>query len=220
MPHLREHTGRESAAADYRLQKRRCLCCLVVTTSSPDFRVVDFSSPHSLVFYSSSSVLGPFSWDFSVTPGDGKGGSGEEVLGSSWDVPMAIWDVSVSRPKYCFVLFLRFFFFWCGPFLKSLFDFVTILLLASVLAFWPPGMCNLSSLIRDGTCAACTGSLNHLTSREVPTSQIFHSVSKLGRGRWYLWRRVTVYWQLWEKLSFTSRLVWNEIRALCSNIGT
>ena len=30
--------------------------------------------------------------------------------------------------------------FWYGPFLKSLFEFVTILLLVYVLVFWPQGM--------------------------------------------------------------------------------
>ena len=35
--------------------------------------------------------------------------------------------------------FLFFNIFWCGPFLKSLFEFVTILLLFYVLVFWPQG---------------------------------------------------------------------------------
>ena len=42
-------------------------------------------------------------------------------------------------------LSLFFFFFWCGPFFKSLLNFFTILLLLYALVFWPQGMWDLSS---------------------------------------------------------------------------
>ena len=42
---------------------------------------------------------------------------------------------------------------------KSLYEFVTILLLFSVLVFWTQGMCDLCSLTRDQTQAPCLGSV-------------------------------------------------------------
>ena len=44
---------------------------------------------------------------------------------------------------------------------KSLFEFVTILLLFSVLVFWTQGMWDLHSLTRDQTQAPCLGSVAH-----------------------------------------------------------
>ena len=68
-----------------------------------------------------------------------------------------------------FYLFIFKFFFWCGPFLKSI-EFVTTLLLFYVLVFWLRGVWDLSSLTRDRTHTPCIGrqSLSHWTSREVP----------------------------------------------------
>ena len=67
-------------------------------------------------------------------------------------------------------------FFWCGPFLKSFIDFITILFLffCSLLFWsWGWGMWDLWSLIRDRTWGPDTErlSLNHWTTREVPLSQ-------------------------------------------------
>ena len=71
-----------------------------------------------------------------------------------------------------------------GHFLKSLLEFVTILLLFFVLISWPQGMWDLSSWTRDRTRAPCTGrqSPSHWTTREVllwqtfeaPTSQLWN----------------------------------------------
>ena len=57
---------------------------------------------------------------------------------------------------------------------KVFIEFVTILPLFHVLAFWPRGMWEPSSLTRDGTRTPCTGrqSLSHWTAREVPISHI------------------------------------------------
>ena len=44
---------------------------------------------------------------------------------------------------------------------KSLYEFVTILLLFSVLVFWMQGMWDLRSLTRDQTQAPCLGSVAH-----------------------------------------------------------
>ena len=63
-----------------------------------------------------------------------------------------------------------FFFFWCGPFLKSLLILLQYFIFFNVLVFWPLGMWHLSSLTKDWNCPPCTGrqSLNHWTAREVP----------------------------------------------------
>ena len=52
---------------------------------------------------------------------------------------------------------------------KVFIEFVTILFLFYLLGFWLWGMCDLSSLTRDWTCAACAGrwSPNHWSAREV-----------------------------------------------------
>ena len=72
---------------------------------------------------------------------------------------------SVSPDGY----YLVFFFFWCGPFLKSFIEFLTILLLVCVLVFWSWGMWNLISPSRDWTCTRFQRrSLNHWIAREVP----------------------------------------------------
>ena len=72
--------------------------------------------------------------------------------------------------------FFRFLFLMWTIF-KVFIEFVTILLLFYTLFFWPPGMWDLSSPRRDGTCTPCTGkqSLNPWTTREVPrVSNIAH----------------------------------------------
>ena len=48
--------------------------------------------------------------------------------------------------------FSKIFFFWCGPFLKSILNFVTVLLMFYALVFLQWGMCDLSSPTRDQTC--------------------------------------------------------------------
>ena len=59
---------------------------------------------------------------------------------------------------------------------KVLTEFVTILLLFYVLAFWPWGMWDLSSPTRDQTYNACIGrwSLDHWTAREIPYHLILY----------------------------------------------
>ena len=68
----------------------------------------------------------------------------------------------------CF-FFLNIFLMW--TIFKVFIEFVTILLLFYVFGFWPQGTWDLISLIRDRTPAPCIGrqSLNHWTTREVPT---------------------------------------------------
>ena len=53
-------------------------------------------------------------------------------------------------------------------FLKPCVEFVAVLLLCFALVFWPQGVWDLSSLIRDWSCTPCTGtwSLNHWTTWE------------------------------------------------------
>ena len=88
-----------------------------------------------------------------------------------------IHSFSCSFPLWFITGFIFFKdFFWCGPFLKSFIDFVTILLLFFCsLLFWSRGwgMWNLWSLIRDRTWGPGTErpSLTHWTTREVPLSQ-------------------------------------------------
>ena len=66
---------------------------------------------------------------------------------------------------FCF--FFKIFFFWCGPFLKSLFNLLQYWLLFYVLVFSPWGMWDLTS---DWTHTPCIGrqGFNHWTTREVP----------------------------------------------------
>ena len=60
----------------------------------------------------------------------------------------------------------KIFFMWL---LKSLFEFVTVLLLLYVLFFWPGGMWELRSPARNQTFTSCIGSqcLNHWTTKKV-----------------------------------------------------
>ena len=66
-------------------------------------------------------------------------------------------------------LFFFFKIFWMGTIFKVFIEFVTVLLLFYVLVFWPRGMWDLSSLIRDRTHTPCIGrrSPNHWTTRKV-----------------------------------------------------
>ena len=69
---------------------------------------------------------------------------------------------------YASFFFLRFFLMWI--ILKVFIEFAVILLLFYVLAFWPQGMWNPSSLTRDWTGTACIGrqSLKYWITKEVP----------------------------------------------------
>lgn len=66
--------------------------------------------------------------------------------------------------------FLKNFFCCCGPFLKSLLNFITMLLLFYVLCFWPWGIWDCNSPTRDWICSPWIGtqSLNHRTNRQAP----------------------------------------------------
>ena len=76
------------------------------------------------------------------------------------------------RPSLCVpahpVIFLRFFFFWCGPFLK-LWSNLLQYCFCFVLVFWLWSMWDLRSPTRDWTRTPYIGrqSLNHWTAREV-----------------------------------------------------
>ena len=69
-------------------------------------------------------------------------------------------------------VFKKIFLMWT---ILKLFDFATVLLLFHVLVFWPQGIWGLSSLTRNlSTYTPYTGrqSLNHWTTKEVPTFSI------------------------------------------------
>ena len=68
-----------------------------------------------------------------------------------------------------FLIFLQFFLMW--TILKVFIEFVTILLLFSGFGFLAQGIWDVSSPTMDQTCTPCIGrwSLNHWTTREVPT---------------------------------------------------
>ena len=65
--------------------------------------------------------------------------------------------------------------FWCGQFLESI-EFVALLLFY-VLVFWLQGIWDFSSPTRDWTYTLCIDreSLNHWSSREVPTTFYFYN---------------------------------------------
>ena len=79
-------------------------------------------------------------------------------------------------------------------FLKSL---LTILLLFYVLVFSPRGMCDLSSLFRNGTHTTCIGrwSLNHRTPGEVPYYFLIGKKNIIGKNfqHSHLRRGITVH---------------------------
>ena len=75
--------------------------------------------------------------------------------------------------------FLRRLFFFTWTIFKAFIKFIIILLPYDVLAFWPQGMWDLSSPLRNQTLTPSTGrrSLNHRTAREVPTSVSLYATS-------------------------------------------
>ena len=74
-----------------------------------------------------------------------------------------------------FAHFLKDYFFWCGPFLKSLLNLLQYCFCVYILLFRPWGTWDLNSLTRDQTCTPCIGRwcLNNWTTREVPILLIF-----------------------------------------------
>ena len=67
-------------------------------------------------------------------------------------------------------------FLWCGPFVKSLLNLLQYcFLFFMVLVFWLWGMQELGSPTRNATFTPCVGrrTLNHWTTREVPTGTFF-----------------------------------------------
>ena len=111
--------------------------------------------------------------------------------------------------KQIFVCFSKLFFFWCGPFCKSLYQiFYNI---ASVLWFFCPwNMWDLLSLTRNWTLISCIGrqNLNHWTARET-----LATVFVWGKILWLystiLYLRIKRIWQysrnLLASLDFDSR---------------
>ena len=65
--------------------------------------------------------------------------------------------------------FFKDFFFWCGPVLKSLLNFLQYCFSFMFLVFWRRGVWDLSSPTRDRTRTPCIGrwSLHHWAAREV-----------------------------------------------------
>ena len=59
-------------------------------------------------------------------------------------------------PGFAVLCFLRFF-FWCGPFLKSLLNLLQYCFCFHVLVVWLQGVWHLSSPTRARTCTPCTG---------------------------------------------------------------
>jgi len=79
--------------------------------------------------------------------------------------------VALSTNWHAFLSgFWFFFFFWCGPFLKSLLNLLQYCFCIMFSFFWPQGMWNLSCPIKDQTYTPCIGrrSLYHWTAREAP----------------------------------------------------
>ena len=93
-------------------------------------------------------------------------------------------------------LFLTFFFFGSGPFLKLLLYFITILLLLFMFCFWLRGTWVLNSLTRDQSPTPCFGrqSLNHWITREV-AGELFLSTRDLR----VKWKRYHI-WYLWTDI--------------------
>ena len=91
------------------------------------------------------------------------------------------WEVrEISIKEVLFVLpFILRFFFWCGPFLKSLLNLLQYCL-CLIFWFWPQGMWDPSSPIKDWTCTSCVErwSPNCWNTREVPVL-VFEGQAKL-----------------------------------------
>jgi len=97
-----------------------------------------------------------------------------EHCGISWSI-VAIPSQSTTVRGASRIRHLKvFFFFLMWPIFKVFIEFVTVLLLFNVLAFWPQGIWDLSTLTRDRTCTPCfgRGNLNHWTAREAPRDLI------------------------------------------------
>ena len=119
-------------------------------------------------------------------------------------LPMEAFVHKVNVIKCCIVftfyslpLFLKFFFFSCGPFLKSLLNLLQYCLCFMFWFFgcdWPRGVQNLSSPTRDWTHTPCIGrqSLNHWTVREIPYSLPFLSRTKIFHVTMKPWISVAV----------------------------
>ena len=69
-------------------------------------------------------------------------------------------------------LFFLIFFFWCGPFSRSLLNLLQYCFCFMFLFFWPKGMWDPSSLTRDQTHTPAleAWNLNHWTTREVSSN--------------------------------------------------
>ena len=103
---------------------------------------------------------------------------------------VALWNVLesdvnrvTSKPitKFFFSFFFKAFLTW------TIFSLYWISYsVASALVFWPRGMWDLRSLIRDPTCIPCTGrwSPNHWSTREVPITNFFRVESEKGCDCW------------------------------------
>ena len=127
----------------------------------------------------------------------------------------------IGQFKFSVYSFFFLVFFWGGPFFKVFIEFVTILLLFHVLVFWPWGMWDPSSPTRDWTCTPCIArqSLNHWTTREVPSIYSWDNFMKLYflrkiffLGKYFLWKEILsifpkfsdllVYSWWWYSLTF------------------
>ena len=87
---------------------------------------------------------------------------------------MIAWQWCGRECRECLSVysFYLLFFFFMWAICKSLLNLLQCCFFFYVLVFWLPGMCNLSSLIRDQIHIPCNGrwSLNHWTAREVPAA--------------------------------------------------
>ena len=92
------------------------------------------------------------------------------------------WGQKESDTTEHFCLFLRFFFFFDVGHFKSLFEFVAILLLFYVLAFWPWGMCDLSSPTKDQTWPPLDWKAKVLTTGPLEKSLAFSFKSSSKRA--------------------------------------
>ena len=76
----------------------------------------------------------------------------------------------------------RFFFSWCGPFLKFLLNLLQYFFCFMFWVFWSWSLCNLSFLTRDQTYSLYTGrqTHNHWTTREDPAMPFLDSNTLIG----------------------------------------
>ena len=108
-------------------------------------------------------------------------GSRAQLLRGMWDLPRPVLEpVSPALAGRFSTTFLKTFFFWCGPFLKSLLNLLQYCFCFMFCGFfWPRGMWDLSSPTRDRTLTYCIGrrSPNHWTTREVPNASYSSEIS-------------------------------------------